>query len=102
MADDGKENDLLCGRKRAMRSLIPAKDLGGFLEEGVIEVTVVVDADALENGVLTRGLLEDEVMVVDGFLREERVGGGGKMTGEDLRGSCERVESGTGLRCGNA
>ena len=48
---------------------------------------VVVDADALENGVLTTGLLEDEVMVVDGFLSEERVGGGGKMTGVDLFGS---------------
>lgn len=79
MTDVGAECGLLCGRKRAMRSLIPAKDLGECLDEGVIEVTVVVDADALENGVPTKGLLEDEVMVVEGFLREERVGGGGKM-----------------------
>jgi len=38
-----------------------------------------MDADALEKGVLTAGLLEEEVRVVDGFFREERVGGGGKM-----------------------
>lgn len=79
------------GRKRAMRSLIPAKDLGG-LDEGAAEVTVVVEADALENWVLTMGLPEEEVIVVDGFLSEERVGGGGK----------GRVGSGTGFRCGNA
>jgi hypothetical protein len=46
-------------------------------------VTVVVDAEALGNGVQTTGLLEDEVIVVDGFLSEERVGGGGKI-GDDL------------------
>ena|SRR5258708_5597213 len=80
--DVGAENDLLCGRKRAMRSLIPAKGLDE-LDEGAAEVTVVVEADALENGVLTMGLPEEEVIVVDGFLSEERVGGGGKLIGED-------------------
>jgi len=80
--DVGAENDLLCGRKRAMRSLIPAKGLGE-LDEGAAEVTVVVEADALENGVQTMGLPEEEVIVVDGFLSEERVGGGGKLIGED-------------------
>jgi len=83
MADVGAEDDLLCGRKRAMRNFMPAKDLGDILAEGVTEVNVVVDADALENGVQTTGLLEDEVSVVEGFFREERVGGGGKMMGDD-------------------
>ena len=84
MTDVGAENDLLCGRKRAMRSLRLANDLGEFLDEGVTEVTVVVEADALENELLTTGLPEEEVIVVEGFLREERVGGGGNMTGDDL------------------
>lgn len=38
---------------------------------------VVVDADALEKGT---GLLEEDVRVLDGFFREEREGGGGRIT----------------------
>ena len=67
-----------------MRSLRLANDLGEFFDEGVTEVIVVVDADALENGLLATGPLEEEVIVVEGFLREERVGGGGNMMGDDL------------------
>ena len=45
------------------------------------DVTVVVDADALEKGVQTTGLLDDEV-IVDFFI-DEREGGGGRMIGDD-------------------
>lgn len=63
-----------------MRNLIAAKE-PGECAEGVIEVTVVVDPDAVEKGGLTAGLLDKDVTVVEGFLRDERVGGGGRVTG---------------------
>lgn len=78
--DEGAEDDLLCGSKRAIRDLIPAKERGDWPEDTVTEVTVV-DEDVLENGVLTAGLLEEDVMVVEGFFREDRDGGGGKVMG---------------------
>lgn len=58
-----------------------AKGRGDCAEDGVTEVTVVDEPDTVENGGLTAGLLDDDVMVVEGFLREDRVGGGGKTMG---------------------
>lgn len=61
----------------------PANDFGELAAEGVIDVTVVVDADALEKGVLTTGLPDEDVIVVGEFFIEEREGGGGRVIGED-------------------
>jgi len=76
--DDGADADLL-GRNLDMRNLIAANELGDCAEDGVTEVTVV--EDALENAGLTAGLLDDDVTVVDGFLSDERDGGGGRTIG---------------------
>lgn len=78
----GADDDLLWGRSRAIRYFIAANERGGCAAEGVTDVMVVVEPEALENGGgLTAGLLVDEVTVVDGFFMEERVGGGGRVIG---------------------
>lgn len=73
--DEGADDDLV-GSNRDMRNLIAANERGDCEEEGDIEVTVV--DDALEKGGLAAGLLEDDV---DGFLSDDRDGGGGRTTG---------------------
>lgn len=82
ISEGAEAPDRLCGKNRAIRNFIAANERGEWDDDGVIDVTVVVDPEALENGGLTAGLLEDDVTVVaDGFLSDERVGGGGRVMG---------------------
>lgn len=79
--NEGVEADRVCGNNRAMRNFIAAKEPCACDDEGAADVTVVDDPEAFENGGLSAGLPDEEVTSVDGFFREERVGGGGRVMG---------------------
>ncbi|KAH9479422.1 hypothetical protein JR316_0008012 [Psilocybe cubensis] len=79
--EEGSDDDLPCGRKRAIRNLIAANGRVDCAEDGDTDVTVDDDPEAVEKGGLIAGLLDEDVTVAEGFLRDDRFGGGGRTMG---------------------